>query len=104
MPARLRPLDVPELLDVSFALYRQGIGLFTAIAGAIYAPLIIAAALLAPALTHVPEWARSDPEYPVSGALPRILLALAFSLGGTFVQAATARAAADKYLGLSVTF
>jgi hypothetical protein len=104
MPERLRPLHTAELVDASFALYRENFGLFAAIAGAVYVPFTVLSAIFG-------HGGYSTADAPAEGLIlpfPRIGAGLVFfllpCLSAVLVQGPLAIAVSDKYLGLPVTF
>lgn len=105
MADRLRPLKVTEVVDRSFALYRENLWLFYAIAGCVYLPTGVMSVLLGAYIRKV----GLDP----SNLSPGKLLAY-FAIGAVLYcvliavtvlsQGSLAVAVADRYLDLPITF
>jgi hypothetical protein len=104
MPERLRPLDAAELVDASFALYRDHFGLFTAIAAVVYVPVSLVAVLLHRAAGDAQTFAVDLAAPALSRASATFASVSLSSFAAVFVQATLSLAIADKYLGLPVTF
>jgi hypothetical protein len=104
MPERLRPLHTAELVDLSFALYRQNFALFAAIAAVVYVPFAALSRLLGHAAESAADSAGVSLILPFSRMGGSFVSFLLFSMSAVLVQGPLAVAVSDKYLGLPVTF
>jgi hypothetical protein len=104
MPERVTPRAAAELVDASFALYRQNLGLLTAIAAVVYVPVAVASVLLHRATGDVTSFAIEVPPPALSPTAATVVSFVLSSFGAFIVQAALSVAVTDKYLGLPVTF
>jgi hypothetical protein len=103
MPERLKPLGTAEIVDRAFALYRQSLGLFFAMAAIVYVPCGLLSAHLVRSAQDT-RWTSGDPVdlvSPVSSAATSLLL---YALAAGLVQGSLGAAVTDRYLGLPVDF
>ncbi len=103
MADRLRPLKVTELVDRSFALYRQNLWLFFAIAGCVYVPTGIMSVLLGTYISKAGLESVAPANWLAYFAIGAVLYTLL--IAATVVsQGSLAIAVADRYLDLPITF
>src|SRR3954468_17557294 len=102
---RLRPLKVTEVVDRAFALYRENLWLFFAIAGAVYLPSGIVSVFLSDYIRQAGQGPSGLSPQKMVGYVAIGALLYCMLIGATVLsQGSLSIAVADRYLDLPITF